>query len=510
MSEQAKKLAQALRSLSTGVDAYRTVADAAAELDRLADLTEKQAVSLANQQRTIDAILSQIDQYLSSHEQVNALHGQDMDRLTVAEKKVAALEADRDSWKRISTTNHETATKAMEEVDRLREECRKGKNELAAAFAHAADLVEQRGKLREEVSWHDQVRKDRDAARQELATLREDRDALAEGVRAYRLFYERCESASGASILRAQETVRAWERQHGHRADKKQEPARKADEVKPGTFTINNNTPHSAHVRVTFDGQDLGPFAIPRADSITLPTAGTYAITTDGKTATLKVSGPTTVKVEEKPALLDLRTLPVGTVCEAVEELDTIIRQHKIVGRFTITQHDTSAETDFTTCIQSESSELPVAWVKALQPARVISTPKPAPAPEPYRAGLPALALRRAHAEWIDEDGDVAHWSADGLRFRWTLVCGIDYRKGFLDFPAVELGVKSIRPHAATWAEVETKAAKLLGSEDKNAHTRPRCPEAVCMDWLRDLIGITDPTRDMTALWAAFREGQKS
>ena len=40
MSEQAKKLAQALRSLSTGVDAYRAVADAAAELDRLADLCE--------------------------------------------------------------------------------------------------------------------------------------------------------------------------------------------------------------------------------------------------------------------------------------------------------------------------------------------------------------------------------------------------------------------------------------------------------------------------------------
>ena len=43
MSEQAKKLAQALRSLSTGVDAYRAVADAAAAAAAAAATAEEAA-----------------------------------------------------------------------------------------------------------------------------------------------------------------------------------------------------------------------------------------------------------------------------------------------------------------------------------------------------------------------------------------------------------------------------------------------------------------------------------
>ena len=285
MSEQAKKLAQALRSLSTGVDAYRAVADAAAELDRLADLCE---VLTAERDTARSATASMLRR-----------------RDTVANDlrcQCQALAAERDTMRAQVTTLAAERDDRAALVGKLREEAGRLGKELDHTKVRAA-TAEDGVKI---------LSRALEQSRQELATLCENRAALAEGVMVYRLFYERCESASGASILRAQEAVRAWERQHGHRADKKQEPARKADEFRPGTFTINNNTPHSAHVRVTFDGQDLSPFAMPSADTVTLPSVGTYAITTDGKTAILKVTGPTTVEVQEKPPLLDLRTFRDG------------------------------------------------------------------------------------------------------------------------------------------------------------------------------------------------------
>lgn len=421
MSEQAKKLAQALRSIIPG-PCIAGINDAAAELDRLADLCE---VLTAERDTARSATASMLRR-----------------RDTVANElrcQCQALAAERDTMRAQVTTLAAERDDRAALVGKLREEAGRLGKELdytKVLAATAEDGVKILSRALEQ-------------SRQELATLCEDRNALAEGVMVYRLFYERCESASGASILRAQEAVRAWERQHGHRADKKQEPARKADEV------------------------------------------------------------------EEKPPLLDLRTLPVGTVCEAVEEMEIcrIARAERAIrrgARFSILKFDPVGFADEVLVETNDDGW----WIANKQPARVISTPKPTPQPEPYRAGLPALALRRAHKEWQDRRGDRLEVAANGLRGKWIWLSGQDISNVPGDFDVSESREKfggDYRPHAATWSEVELKAARMLGKENDSACT---CEDEECpnqrVQWFRAQLGITDPTRDMTALWAAFREGQRA
>jgi len=196
---------------------------------------------------------------------------------------------------------------------------------------------------------------------------------------------------------------------------------------------------------------------------------------------------------ELPPPLLDLRTLPVGTVCEAVEPLKTVLGSYRsITGAFTITERD---DGDTKWPVRVATKEHAITWIAAMQPARVIS--KPEPAPEPFREGLPALALRRAHRMYEDRGGDVLELTPDGLRGNWVKIgsYAINVRRD-CDVSKYD---EDYRPHGATWLEVETKAARMLG----------RCLASGPNSWLRDRLGITDPTRDMTALWAAFREGQK-
>lgn len=329
MSEQAKKLAQALRSLSTGVDAYRAVADAAAELDRLADLCE---VLTAERDTARSATASMLRR-----------------RDTVANElrcQCQALAAERDTMRAQVTTLAAERDDRAALVGKLREEAGRLGKELdytKVLAATAEDGVKILSRALEQ-------------SRQELATLCEDRDALAEGVRVYRKVVAWSGDGASAERFAVLDAMQKWERQHGHRADVKKEPA------------------------------------------------------------------------------------------------------------------------------------------------RVVTTPKPTPQPEPYRAGLPALALRRAHKEWDASDGCT-------LRFieanRYEVIGR--YQDKIETWGAIDL-----RPHAATWAEVELNAARLLGSENCNACPCEDCTHRYHMPFLRRELGITDPTRDMTALWAAFREGQRA
>jgi len=354
---------------------------------------------------------------------------------------------------------HSIRNRQLLEIGRWKRGYDAARQELATAIdardgarRRIAELSTERDALRDE-----RDRMVKSPLRQALATMTEDRDALAEGVRAYREAV-RSGFAFGANsdvAMKAGEGYRAWERKHGHRADKGTEQARKSDEVPVPTTYL-------------FISQAADPKPTP-------------------------------------PPLLDLSKLPVGTVCEAVAELDTIIREHKVVGRFTIAEHDRSAETEWTICVRSESSDLPVAWVRALQPARVISTPK---FEEPYRAGLPALALRRVCREWgtIERDKSGTTWlmGRNGI--------GAANGNGHV---SVQLSHSpwersSWRPHARTWTEVEHDAARMLGKENRQkcACGREDCPNGN-WTWLRAELGITD-ARNMTSLWAAFQEGQKS
>lgn len=220
--------------------------------------------------------------------------------------------------------------------------------------------------------------------------------------------------------------------------------------------------------------------------------------------------------VEPKaPALLDLLTLPVGTVCEA-ESFFHVYNSGVMVhvgDRFTIAG--------------TLDGELPIRitlngkqwWVAALQPARVVAQPEAAQKPEsePFRAGLPKLALRRVDVCWDARTasgvvcGDV-RFSTYGQRWAYGSRKAADRLVFALDEPVLALEGEPLvachfRPHGATWAEVEHKAARLLGRENRFAVMCCKLHDDI---WIRDALGITDPTRDLTTLWAAFREGQKS
>jgi len=433
MSEQktAKELANGLRRCAGAGGALEIVQGAAAELDRLADLCARQAGELDAAKESLKSARSIGLRMYGDRNQCHA--------------RIAELEKERDAVK----------------------------GELAAAVEHAKRLVDECGKLRDEVArlsrWNAQVCKDRDAARQELVTMTGDRDALAEGVRAYRdvvqsMFWEESKLAS--------ETMKAWERKHGHRADAGKEPARKSDEVKPQTVVITNNTNVPVNATMTFQVGDPMPWSF---------------------------------KVEEKPPLLDLRTLPVGTVCEAVTEIRCAGGSPIKSGeRFTIKTQEPEDYDGMMPVQVTYGGREP--WLFANQSARVIS--KPEPAPEPFR-DLPALALRRAHKEWQAERFQTwgLAWHENGTKFSWNIDRVEDPNPMLFSEKTFTDEKHRIRPHGATWHEVELKAARLLGKK------QGECPKGCFADhagWLRSELGITDSTRDMNALWAAFREGQKS
>jgi hypothetical protein len=444
---------------------------------------------------------------------------------------------------------------AAAELDRLAELCKSYEeditrlanlwrvdNEWKAAVAHAADLVDQRGKLRDALaeaqvrignqarqiadcgstikdmarqreSLREQVRdidKDRYAARQELATLREDRDALAEGVRVMRRWIDLSGKVDPRPVfMDANDALRAWERKHGHRADAGKEPARKSDEVERTVVAV-----VAGGIRGTVVKGEEKPQTVVITNNTTVPVNATL---------TVQVSDPmpVTVKVEEKPPLLDLRRLPVGTVCEAVEDIKipNTRRWIKAGTRMTVGESRTEMSPDW---IKGERVEVGAEseacrwWVMDMQPARVISAPKPTPQPEPFRAGLPALALRRVDVLWDVRSGDNKHddiaFTADGTRWAPGNRAEAEQHRfrtdrGYWSTGERALDTFEFRPHGATWAEVELKAARLLGKENQGTCSCENCRTAPC---LRSELGITDPTRDMTALWAAFREGQQS
>lgn len=213
------------------------------------------------------------------------------------------------------------------------------------------------------------------------------------------------------------------------------------------------------------------------------------------------------------PALLDLRTLKVGDTIEFLEEMTPPGGRAIAIG-------------ERATIIELEPPEyvgaLPVRikltngrmwWVYAEAPARVVAKPEPLPqpAPEPFRAGLPALALRRAHREWMTDADSLCHFDADtGTHYYDPLLGKKNTSPTTYKTEDSKYSVGCFRPHGATWAEVEHKAARLLGSENKHACPCEDCRSNKISPLLIEELGITDPTRDLTALWAAFREGQKS
>jgi hypothetical protein len=137
-------------------------------------------------------------------------------------------------------------------------------------------------------------------------------------------------------------------------------------------------------------------------------------------------------------------------------------------------------------------------------PGNFTAAPAKAPAPERFRAGLPTLAMRKACAEWELDDGSVYVMGADKYRgLHWPPhVCGTPYAD-------VSWSNCAFRPHDQTWSAVEHKAARMLGETNKNLCLCGDCERRINDKWLREQLGIP-ADRDMTTLWAEFREGQRS
>jgi hypothetical protein len=73
------------------------------------------------------------------------------------------------------------------------------------------------------------------------------------------------------------------------------------------------------------------------------------------------------------------------------------------------------------------------------------------------RQGLPCEELRKAWPEWQDQDGDLIHFSPDGLSYRcwmagWSALLTEDVLQ------QKRLAATRFRPHGKTWAEVEALA----------------------------------------------------
>lgn len=411
MSEHIQKLVRDLREIASADEgAIGAIKYAAAELDRLADLCAQQQAEVA---RWSEAWLRCRNVLVESHKERDA-----------AKNELAAAV--------------EHAKRLVEERGKLRDEVARLRKAYDGEFAARNTVAQERDGARRRIAElsaeRDALRDERDRLvksplRQELATMTADRDALAEGVRAYREALKPTGTLTGLPCEPTDPAIRAWERKHGHRADQKHEPA---------------------------------------------PTP---------------------------PPLLDLRTLPVGTVCEAVEPMTTALAGFKPTGVFTIMEQDEG--TTYPTKIKTAQNV--TIWLCAKQPARVIPTPKPE---EPYRAGLPALAMRRACREWDKDNGSRLVFDNDERTWRYELLVGRP-NPDAIKWVINDLFNDKIRPHARTWTEVEHDAARLLGSEHKSIQVSPICSEADCLNWLSLKLGITD-ARDMASLWAAFREGQKS
>ncbi len=76
------------------------------------------------------------------------------------------------------------------------------------------------------------------------------------------------------------------------------------------------------------------------------------------------------------------------------------------------------------------------------------------------RPGLPALALRMAWPNWIDEEGDELKFHPDGLSYDWVRMGEETFDpKSVHWFDVDQLPSESLAPIGRTWAEVEALAA---------------------------------------------------
>lgn len=141
-------------------------------------------------------------------------------------------------------------------------------------------------------------------------------------------------------------------------------------------------------------------------------------------------------------------------------------------------------------------------------PGNFTAAPAKAPAPERFRAGLPTLAMRKACAEWEDDQNWVVRFLDDD-HHDWIKGDGRAFIRRDRLSNADHHWMDALRPHNQTWSAVEHKAARMLGETNKNLCLCGDCERRINDKWLREQLGIP-ADRDMTTLWAEFREGQRS
>lgn len=78
--------------------------------------------------------------------------------------------------------------------------------------------------------------------------------------------------------------------------------------------------------------------------------------------------------------------------------------------------------------------------------------------PAELRPGLPPVELRRVHARWVDEDGDILVFSANGYSAIWE---DEELRMRSYPEPADSFKRNRFRPADSSWSEVEALAAGL-------------------------------------------------
>lgn len=103
---------------------------------------------------------------------------------------------------------------------------------------------------------------------------------------------------------------------------------------------------------------------------------------------------------------------------------------------------------------------------------------------EPYRAGLPPERLRKVWAEWEEKDSGLVDFRGD--EYRGTMGDGTRDQRWR---PMAELGgfadrnLWALRPHGATWAEVEAKANEaeraVVCAVCRDTHKMERCEKTV-------------------------------
>jgi hypothetical protein len=74
-----------------------------------------------------------------------------------------------------------------------------------------------------------------------------------------------------------------------------------------------------------------------------------------------------------------------------------------------------------------------------------------------YRPGLPPIAMRKAHSEWIDGDGDKLFFSPDGARYVWHSTDASPWWSCFSDALSREI-LHPIAPLGCTWSQIESLA----------------------------------------------------